>query len=242
MLVNIDGRSLSQGDIVIDVPFFIIPKSITVALHGEKGKQACSPSDLESFRNMKERASGAKKGMLAVEIPLEVDVGMIVTQDCDLDNKDAISIARLHPLSAYAVPLKDAIELDEPLVVFDFKRRITEGPDYAHLVYVGKAVDETILCAEIQRIHTFPKKGWYEYFKSKRIKHLNDNGRKYLQGRLASFAGRYATDVGFWHTDEDKTCAEQVANDRMLIKQAHDRLEIKKQAKRTSLSPLLNPS
>ncbi|MFO0806564.1 MAG: hypothetical protein U0791_25955 [Gemmataceae bacterium] len=228
MLISGGDRPLSQGDIVVDVPFFIIPKAITVELHGVKARQQCSPSDVESFRNLKAKSLAEKKGIVAVEMPLEVEPGIIVTHDCDLDNREVIAVAKLFPMASYAVNLKDALELEEPLVVFDFKRRVTEGSEFGNLIYVGKAVDDTLLCGDLHRVYTFPKKGWYEYFRANRVKSLDDNGKKYLQGRLAAFAGRYATDTGFWHTDEDKAHAEAVSKDKGLIQKAYENLKAKK--------------
>lgn len=123
-------QPLSQGEIIADVPFFIIPKAITLKLHGDKDQHKGSPLESASFRQMKEKAATAKKGLLAVDLPMKIEYGIIISQSCDIDNKDWISVARLSPLSDIVGQVRDALELDEPHVLFDIKRRLTEGPDY----------------------------------------------------------------------------------------------------------------
>ncbi|WP_157469100.1 hypothetical protein [Gemmata sp. SH-PL17] len=233
MLRSVDAtRALCQGDIIIDVPFFVIPKAITLVLHGEKERITGSPADLASFRNAKDKAKQSQKGLLAIEMPIEVECGIILTQDCDLDNKDAITVARLYPLATYAVAVKDALTLDEPLIIYDFKKRITEGADFANLIYTGQPIDETLMCADLLRTQVFPKAKWYDYLRGNRVKGLHEQGLRYLQGRLSAFTGRFATDTGFWHTEIDKICAAKLQADKSLLQKAHQDLASKKASKK----------
>ena len=207
MIRNVEiAHPLSQGDIITDVPFFVIPKALTLVLHGEKDRIPCSPSDVGSFRAAKARSESGelKKGLLAIEMPIEIEPGVVITHDCDADNKDIITVAKLTPLATFAVQVKDAIEFDEPLVIFDIIKRMTDGSDYAHLAYVGQPFGEVRMCADLLRAQAFPRKGWYDYLRGNRAKGLNAEGLKYFQGRLSAFSGRFATETGFWHNEADK--------------------------------------
>ncbi|HEV3257711.1 MAG TPA: hypothetical protein VG013_12575 [Gemmataceae bacterium] len=155
-----------------------------------------------------------------------LQTGMIVTQSCDLDYKDHVTVARVFPLASMVKDARDAIDHQEPLVLYDVINRLTEGTDFAHLVYVGDPDGTGPQVADLLRVQSFAK-DWKECFRQQRLKMLTEDGLKYLQGRLATFTGRFATTLGFWHTPEYRAIAEQLKKDRNGLRLAYDRLREK---------------
>jgi hypothetical protein len=219
------GAALQQGDMIRDVPFFVFRKVINVKVQGTPGQTRIDCQHLKSFEKAREISGG--KALTATEVPLVLQPGMVVTQSCDLDYKDQITLARVFPIGQLVQEAKDALEHQEPLVLYDVIRRLTEGSNFSHLVYVGDPDGTGPQAADLLRVQSFPR-DWKDCFHQQRLKMLTDEGLKYLQGRLATFTGRYATVEGFWHTAEYLEIAEQLKKDRNALRQAYDRLNEKK--------------
>jgi hypothetical protein len=217
---------LQQGDIIVDVPFLVLPKAFNVKAQAVQGQKRLDSQDLDSFEKTKRFASG--KQLLAVDVPFVLQLGMVVTQSCDLDNKDQITLARVFPLAHLVQQAKDAIDHAEPLVLFDVIRQLTEGSEYNHLIYVGDPEQTGPQAADLLRVQSYQKE-WKECFLRHRTMSLTDEALKYLQGRLSTFTGRFATVVGFWHTPEHRQLAAQAGGNPNAIPEAYDRLKAKTQ-------------
>ncbi|HKW86293.1 MAG TPA: hypothetical protein VJM82_04410 [Nitrospiraceae bacterium] len=229
MLVAPDKDApLQQGDIIKDVPFLVLPKAFNVKAEGASGQTRLDSHQLESFE--KARTFSAGKRLTATEIPLVLQVGMVVTQSCDLDYKDQITLARVFRIDQMIQSARDAIEHNEPFVLYEVVYRLAEGAEHNHLVYVGNPDGEGQQVADLLRVQSFVQ-DWKQCFRQQRLKSLSDEGLKYLQGRLATFTGRFATSIGFWQTPEQKQIAEQIAKEPDAIREAHERLAEKKKSK-----------
>jgi hypothetical protein len=148
-----------------------------------------------------------------------------VTQSCDLNHKEGLTLARIFPIGDLIKGAKQAIESGERLALHDMIRGITEGYDYPNLVYLNP-LDELGRCvADLSRVYTFPDV-WKQCFLQKRWKSLNDEGIKYLQSRLSFFTGRFALADGFWHIGDDAQIAE-AAKDANSLAQSLERVERK---------------
>src|SRR4051812_34838166 len=128
------GVALQQGDLIRDVPFLVLRKVINIKAEGVP-HHALDCQAPESFESAKGVSGG--KPLTATEVPVVLQTGMIVTQSCDLDYKDHVTLVRVFPLASMVKDAKDAIDHNEPLVLYDVIKRLTEGADYSHLVYVG---------------------------------------------------------------------------------------------------------
>jgi hypothetical protein len=215
---------LQQGDIIRDVPFVVLPKVFNVKVEGAQGQERLDSQHLESFGKVKAFAQG--KHLTAAAMPFVLQPGMVVTQGCDIDFKDDITLARVYPIGQLVVDARDALQYEEPLVLHEVIRELTEGHGSPNLVYLGLLEGLGRCIADLMRVQSFPRV-WKECFHKNRWTTLTDEGVKYVQGRLSSFTGRYALAQGFWHVGEDQGLAEQ-AKDRMAVEQAHARLEQKK--------------
>src|SRR5262245_25301182 len=111
-----DNAPLQQGDIIADVPFLVFQKVVNVKAPGVAGQARLDSANVESFAKVKDHAAGGQ--MTATDVPLALQLGMVVTQSCDLDNKDQITLARVFPISEFVSDAKGALEHDEPLVLF----------------------------------------------------------------------------------------------------------------------------
>lgn len=220
---------LQQGDIIQDVPFVILSKIINVKANSIQGQSRLTCDDAASIDQVK--AFGQGKPLAAATLPLILQPGMIVTQGCDIDHRDSITLARIFPLTALIQDVKDAIDHGEPLVLHEVVRRLTEGHDYPHLVYLGSPDGKVRYAADLLRVQSFPKE-WKECFQKKRWKGLTADGLTYVQARLSFHAGRLATQQGFWHGPaEDKESAETVSKDPGAFNRAKSDLERKKSSK-----------
>jgi hypothetical protein len=215
---------LQQGDVIADVPFLVLPKTVGVKAQGVSGQERLVAGNVDSFAKVKAHASG--QAMTASDVPIVLNLGMVVTQSCDIDNKDQITLARVFPLPDAVKTAKDALEHGEPLILFDVIRKLTEGMDSGHLVYVGNPDGTGHQVADLLRVQSYPKE-WKECFRQKRVIGLSDDGLRYLQGRLTVFSGRFATTVGFWQDEQLRQLAQQAHSDRNAIREAYDRLREK---------------
>src|SRR5437879_4093869 len=116
---------LQQGDLIEDVPFLVLPKAVSIKAPGVQGQTRLDSQNLDSFQNVKQ--FGGDKRLAAAEVPIVLQLGMVVTQSCDLDHKDQITLVRIFPLTHMIQQAKEAIEGGERLVLFDVVRRLTEG-------------------------------------------------------------------------------------------------------------------
>jgi hypothetical protein len=91
----------------------------------------------------------------------------------------------------------------------------------------------TRLAADLLRIQSFPQH-WKSCFRQRRVAALDDEGLRYLQGRLVASSGRYAAQDRFWMTPEDHAVADQIADEPGLLDEAYDRLRFKMKAAGTS--------
>ena len=217
---------LQQGDIILDIPFRFPPKSFNVKVQGISGQARLDSQNQDSVDKVKQ-LRGEAGSLHTSDIPLVLHSGMIFTQSCDLDNKDDITLARIFPLVAFSREAKDAIAHDEPFILFDIIRRLTEGNDFANLIYLGEMAPHGPQVADLLRLQSFSK-DWKDYIHKRRAASLTDEGLKYLQGRLNSFTGRFATLPGFWQTERDQIVAEQTRSNRNAIREAYGRLEEKR--------------
>lgn len=220
---------LQQGDIVSDVPFVVFPGAFNVKAQGVQGQARLDAQDLNSFTKVKEFSGG--NHLNAATVPIVLQPGMVVTQGCDIDHKDNITLARVFPIGHLLADARDAIEYHEPLVLHELIRRLTEGHDAPHLVYIG-SLDGLGLCiGDLMRVQSFPEV-WKECFRQKRWMSYTAEGIRYVQGRLSSFTGRYALGQGFWHMGEDANYAEQLKREPDAFQAAVKSLEAKKAAAR----------
>jgi hypothetical protein len=219
---------LQQGDIIQDVPFLILPKAFSIKAQGQTGQSRLDSQNLQSVEKVKQQCGD--KQLAAVDVPLALQFGMIVTQSCDMDHKDHITLARIYPINSRIQQARDAIEHSEPLVLHDVIQGLVERSDSNHLVYVGLPCGDVPQVADLLRLQSFAQ-DWKEFFRQRRVMSLTAEGLRYLQGRLSTFTGRYASEDGFWHTAKDGENARLLKNDRAALKQAKDRLLQKKGAK-----------
>lgn len=217
-----ENDPLQQGDLIEDVPFLVLRPAFNVKAQGVQGQTRLDSQDLASFEKMKQFAGG--KALHTSEVPLILQLGIIVTQSCDLDYKDHVTLARVFPIRAMIQTAKEALDRTEPLVLFDILRRMTEGAEYGHLVYVGHPGGDEPHVADLLRVQSFTKE-WKECFRQKRRECLTEEGLKYFQGRLTTSTGRYATETGFWQTSAEREIAKQIKDKDNLIREAYDRLK-----------------
>jgi hypothetical protein len=152
---------------------------------------------------------------------------MVVTQGCDIDFKDHVTLARVFPIAHLLEEARDAIDHDEPMVLHDLIRSLTEGHEAPNLVYLGHLDGLDRCVADLMRVQSFPQ-DWKICFRLNRWMSFTDEGVKYVQGRLNSFTGRYALAQGFWHASDDADLAKQLDLDPSGIDIARARLEAKK--------------
>ncbi|QDU22459.1 hypothetical protein [Urbifossiella limnaea] len=234
------GRPLGQGDIIADVPFFVIPRTLQLKIQGEQGQSKCRAEDAESFRRAKEKAAG--RPVVAADLPVVIEPGVIITQDCDIEHKSYMTVARIFKLESVVVDARDAVKYDEPCVLWDVKRSITEGTDHASFIYLGRPIGDAAVVADLLKVQSFAKDPWGAYFLQNRVKCLTDDGAKYLQGRLATFVGRYATEAGFWYEAGDQELATKVKGDKYLIDKAYDSLKSKRTGAPMPSPPRADPT
>lgn len=217
---------LQQGDIVRDVPFLVLPPIVNVKAAGLQGQKRIDSQNAATVAAVKE-FSGASK-LTATEVPLLLQMGVIVTQSCDLDFKDDVTLARVYPLGVQVQTARDAEEFGEPLVLYHVVQRLVEGAEFNHLVYLRLA--EGHFVADLLKVQSFAK-DWKECFRQQRIATMNDEGLGYLQARLTTFAGRFATTAGFWHASpQDAEMSARLRSHPGELENAFLRLDEKKKA------------
>jgi hypothetical protein len=222
-------QPIQQGDIIQNVPFILLSKVINVKANNVQGQSRLTCEDPGSIDQAKTFSQG--NALAASMLPLTIQPGMIVTQGCDIDHRDSITLARIFPLTVLIQEAKDAIDYGEPLVLHEVIRRLTEGHDHPHLVYLGSPDGKVRYAADLLRVQSFPKE-WKEYFQKKRWKALTIDGLTYVQARLSFLAGRFATQQGFWHSlEEDEASAKATSGDLGAFDQAKSQLDQKKSAK-----------
>ena len=216
---------LQQGNIIRDVPFVVFPGVLNVKAGGVQGQARLEAQDLASFDKVKAHSAG--KNLAAANVPLILQPGMVVTQSCDIDNKDYITLARVFPIHQLVENARDAIEHNEPLVLHEVVRRLTEGLDSPHVVYLGLLESLGRCVADLMRVQSFPQV-WKDCFRQKRWMSFTAKGIKYVQGRLNSFTGRFALQQGFWYSGEDAEIAKQLKQDQDALQRSLNHLEAKK--------------
>lgn len=215
-------QPLQQGDILNDVPFVVLAKVFNVKANNVQGQSRLSCEDLATFDAVKQFSQG--NVLTAASLPLVLQPGMVITQGCDIDHRDFITLARVFPLTMLVEQAKQALDYEEPLVLHEVIRRLTEGHDYPHLVYLGALDGQTRYVADLLRVQSFPKE-WKSCFRQRRWKTLTSDGLMYVQARLSFLAGRYATQHGFWHTlPDDKNGADALTQNPGALDEAKSRL------------------
>jgi hypothetical protein len=194
------NRPLQQGDIIQDVPFLVLGKIVNVQAHEIQGQKRINAENPGSFDTVREHAKG--KALTATGVPLVLQPGIIVTQGCDIEHKENVTVARIFPIEQLVAAARDAIEYGERLALHDMIRGLIEGYDYPNLVYLGPLDGLGRCVADLMRVQSYPEV-WKSCFLQKRWKSLNEEGVKYLQGRLSLFTGRFALADGFWHVGGD---------------------------------------
>src|SRR5437899_1053202 len=111
---------LQQGDIIRDVPFLVMPEEFNVKAHEIQGQKRINAADGASIDRLMEFAQG--KALTATTIPLVLQPGIVITQGCDLQHKDSITIARVYPIEQLVVGAREAIEFGEQLALHDMVR------------------------------------------------------------------------------------------------------------------------
>src|SRR5947209_3343138 len=119
---------LQQGDIIRDVPFLVMQEEMNVKAHETQGQKRINAADATSFDRLKEFAQG--KALTAAGVPLVLQPGIVITQGCDLNHKDSVTIARVYPIEQLVVGAREALEFGERLALHDMVRGLTEGYDY----------------------------------------------------------------------------------------------------------------
>jgi hypothetical protein len=217
---------LQQGDIIGDVPFLLLPR--VVNLKGDTGQgQVRLDSQDAGIAASLEKVKSAKT--IQATVPVVFRTGLVITQTCDIEHKSQITLAHVLPLDAMVQEVKEAAAHDEPLVLYDIIRSLTEGLQYTHLVYLGAPGGTQRLVADLLQVQSF-ERPWKEYFKRQRLAALSDEGLKYLQGRLNLFTGRYATEAGFWRMPDDQELADRIEKDPSAVEAAYERLRKKTEA------------
>jgi len=211
--------SLEQGDVIANVPFLVTPKRMQVKAAGVQGQSRLDCARPDTYQQVKEHADGAD--LSASQIPLEFKPGVVLTQSCDLLRKHGVSIAPLYPLRELVDYIRRAEDSGENLVILDQVRTLTEGQDHTHLIYFGDAVRTgKRMAADLLGVRSFLR-DWQEYFVHHRICGTTDEGLKYVQGRLTTLSGRFATSDGFWHQPIDNREDLEKLHDTQLIDAAY---------------------
>jgi hypothetical protein len=218
-------KPLQQGDVIRDVPFVVLPKVFNAKAEKVQGQTRVDSQDPASFGSVREFSKGNQ--LTATAIPFVLTPGMVVTQGCDIDFKDHITLARIFPIECMLEDAKDAIDHDEPLVLHAVIRALTEGHEALNLVYLGSLEGLGRCVADLMRVQSFPQV-WKECFRQNRWTSFTDEGVKYVQGRLNSFTGRYALEQGFWHKAEDGELAKRLEEEPDALDHARARLDEKK--------------
>jgi hypothetical protein len=216
--------ALQQGDIIRDVPFLLLPNVVNVAVEGVQGQQRLDSSRPESVDSLK--ANVGTRSLAASRVPLVLCDGVVVTQSCDIEHKGYLTLAQMFPLADRVQEAKDAIQHEEPLVLLDVVRSLTEGMQHSNLVYLGAPNGSTRIVADLLLVQSFGP-AWKECFRRQRMSGLTDEGLKYLQGRLNAFTGRYATESNFWKSPHDHQIAAELMENDAAIDAAHKRLRQK---------------
>jgi hypothetical protein len=225
MLQPRQDESLQQGDVIRNVPWLLLPRLVNVKAVGVQGQARLDSQAPEGVHAV--LAHGGGKPLSVNGAPLVLDLGIIVTQSCDLDYKPHLTLARVFPLVDLVLEAKEAVQHREPLVLYDTVRNLTEGLQHANLVYLSAPDSVNRVVADLLQVQSF-EATWKGYFKHHRLVGLTEEGLKYLQGRLNLFTGRYATETGFWRLADEHGLAKQVESDPSALEQAYARLEQKR--------------
>lgn len=222
---DLHDRKLSQGDIIADVPFLILPRTINIK-SSASGQIRLESSDPRTFDRLRQPTELKN---LQTTVAVVLQMGVVISQSCDLDYKDHFALARVFPLQDLIKAAKDAIEHSEPLVLFDTVRVLAEGAEYGHLAYLGVPDGSTRMVADLLRVQSFPQH-WKACFRQRRVAALDDEGLRYFQGRLVASSGRYAAQDRFWMASGDHAVADQLVDEPGLLDEAYDRLRAKTNA------------
>jgi hypothetical protein len=228
MLIQPRSDSIQQGDIIQDVPFVVLGSEFNIQASETKGQVRLRATDATSFDRVKEHAKGKK--LNAVNVPLVLQPGLILTQGCDIEHKDHITVARIFPLQTVSESARVAIDHGERLALHDMIRGLTERYNFPNIVYLGPLDGLGRCCADLMRVQSYPLV-WKSCFLQKRWRSLSDEGLKYLQGRLNMFSGRFALDDGFWHMEDD-TGIQKQAQDQDAVQRSYQQVEAKQREAR----------
>jgi hypothetical protein len=154
---------------------------------------------------------------------------LILTQTCDIDHKDHVTVARIFAIGHLLQDARDALDHGEPLALHEVIRTLTEGYEALNVVYLGALEGIGRSVADLLRVQSFPQT-WKECFKKNRWMSLTGEGVKYLQSRLSTLSGRFALDEGFWFSGDDQAIAQQIKEAPNAVEQALARLEEKRKA------------
>jgi len=147
-------QPLQQGDIIQDVPFVVISGVFNVKVNNVQGQSRVDCGDASTLDKVKQFSQG--NAMTVSSLPLVIQPGIVVTQGCDIDHRDFITLARIFPLELLIQEVKEAVNHDEPLILYDLIRRLTEGHDYPHLLYLGALDGKNRYAADLLRVQSFP--------------------------------------------------------------------------------------
>lgn len=165
---NLNQTRLLQGDIVVDFPFPFFEESIEFLKADTEGKLE-STTDIPFSTSSDEVVKAYAKQMKV----------MMISQTCDIQRRERISICPVHPISV--VPSKHLDSLR--------KRKINY---WFYLPNLDGRIEESI--ADLQGIISLPRKLVLSYLNNKRIT-LSHWGRHHLCWALQGYFGRPIEDL-----------------------------------------------
>jgi len=233
MLVDAVQR-LTQGDLVYGVPFLQIPKTLTFKVEGEQVQRRLGVGNALP----KEQAFSPCRGQGA--IPIVSGLGVVLSQSCDIDQREQVAFGRVHYLEELIQDYRDALEFDEPEVCKALIIDLCRHKGYNYIAYMGKIeVDgqQRHIGAHLLAVQVLPK-AWQDALVAHRLFSLSDDGLRYFQAKLTNLTGRYALeDDFFWSSPEDLPSYKQLRNPT----NAFDRLKQKKQQPKSEGAAPVSP-
>src|SRR5437763_10572418 len=96
---------LEQGNIIRLVPFVVDSGTFNVKADGVQGQARLDCRDPSSLAKAEDFRQG--KPLTASSVPFVLQPAMVITQSCDIDHKDQITLARIFPVGHINQDAKD---------------------------------------------------------------------------------------------------------------------------------------
>ncbi|MBT9587536.1 hypothetical protein IV102_29610 [bacterium] len=211
-----------------------IPKTLTFKVEGEQVQRRLGVGNALA----KEQAFSPCRGQGA--IPIVSGLGVVLSQSCDIDQREQVAFGRVHYLEELIQDYRDALELDEPEVCKALLIDLCRHKGYNYIAYMGKIeVDgqRRHIGAHLLAVQVLPK-AWQDALIAQRLFSLSDDGLRCFQAKPSNLTGRYALeDDLFWSPPEDLPSYKQLRN----ATDAFDRLKQKKQQAKAQGAALVSP-